>query len=169
MFRQNITAAESDGDIDYEKLDRCLKLSGFGERVETLERGIHTLLNRRMNPDGIELSGGEAQKLLLARLLYRDPLCIILDEPTAALDPIAEDHIYRKYNEVASTATSVFISHRLASTQFCDRIFLLDGTALIEKGTHEELMRLNGKYRTLFNVQAKYYRENIDGPDGEVG
>ena len=165
---QNITAAESDDDIDYEKLDRCLKLSGFGEKVETLERGIHTLLNRRMNPDGIELSGGEAQKLLLARLLYRDPLCIILDEPTAALDPIAEDHIYSKYNEVASTATSVFISHRLASTRFCDRIFLLDGAALTERGTHEELMRLHGKYRELFDVQAKYYRENVAGADGEV-
>jgi len=165
---QNITAAESDSDIDYEKLDRCLKLSGFGEKVETLERGIQTPLNRRMNPDGIELSGGEAQKLLLARLLYKNPLCIILDEPTAALDPIAEDHVYRKYNEVASTATSVFISHRLASTRFCDRIFLLDGAALIEKGTHEELMRLNGKYRELFDVQAKYYCENVDGPDGEV-
>ncbi len=165
---QNITAAASDDDIDYERLEKCIKLSGFGEKVETLERGVHTPLNRRMNPDGIELSGGEAQKLLLARLLYRDPLCIILDEPTAALDPIAEDNIYRKYNEVASTATSIFISHRLASTRFCDRILLLDGATLSERGTHEELMRLNGKYKELFEVQAKYYREGIAVSDQEV-
>ena len=165
---RNITAASSDDDIDYEKLYQCINLAGFGDKVETLERGVHTPLNRRMNPDGIELSGGEAQKLLLARLLYRSPLCIILDEPTAALDPIAEDHIYRKYNEVASNATSVFISHRLASTRFCDRIFLLDGADLIERGTHEELMRLNGKYRELFDVQAKYYRENPIVSDEEV-
>jgi ATP-binding cassette subfamily B protein len=91
-----------------------------------------------------------------------------LDEPTAALDPIAEDNIYRKYNEVASTATSIFISHRLASTRFCDRIFLLDGATLFESGTHDELMRLNGKYKELFDVQAKYYRENIAGSEGEV-
>ena len=165
---RNITAVSSDDDIDYEKLYQCINLAGFGDKVETLERGVHTPLNRRMNPDGIELSGGEAQKLLLARLLYRGPLCIILDEPTAALDPIAEDHIYRKYNEVASNATSVFISHRLASTRFCDRIFLLDGADLIERGTHEELMQLNGKYRELFDVQAKYYRENLIVSDEEV-
>ena len=165
---RNITAVSSDDDIDYEKLYQCINLAGFGDKVETLERGVHTPLNRRMNPDGIELSGGEAQKLLLARLLYRSPLCIILDEPTAALDPIAEDHIYRKYNEVASNATSVFISHRLASTRFCDRIFLLDGADLIERGTHEELMRLNGKYRELFDVQAKYYRENLIVSSEEV-
>ncbi len=165
---RNITAVSSDDDIDYEKLYQCINLAGFGDKVETLERGVHTPLNRRMNPDGIELSGGEAQKLLLARLLYRSPLCIILDEPTAALDPIAEDHIYRKYNEVASNATSVFISHRLASTRFCDRIFLLDGADLIERGTHEELMQLNGKYRELFDVQAKYYRENLIVSDEEV-
>ena len=165
---RNITAVSSDDDINYEKLYQCINLAGFGDKVETLERGVHTPLNRRMNPDGIELSGGEAQKLLLARLLYRSPLCIILDEPTAALDPIAEDHIYRKYNEVASNATSVFISHRLASTRFCDRIFLLDGADLIERGTHEELMQLNGKYRELFDVQAKYYRENLIVSDEEV-
>ncbi len=124
-----------------------------------LKRMEYTSLNREVNPDGVELSGGEIQKLLLARLLYKNPFCIILDEPTAALDPIAEDRIYRRYNEIASHATSVFISHRLASTRFCDRIFLLDGANFAEVGTHEELMRLNGKYRELFDVQSKYYRE----------
>ena len=118
-------------------------------------------MNRILHKDAVELSGGEIQKLLLARLLYKNPLCIILDEPTAALDPIAEDKIYRRYNEISANATSIFISHRLASTQFCDRIFLLDGASFAEVGTHEELMAANGKYKELFDIQSKYYREEV--------
>ena len=94
-----------------------------------------------------------------ARLLYKNPPCIILDEPTAALDPIAEDKMYRSYNEIAARATSIFISHRLASTNFCDRIFLLDNAGFAEVGTHEELMAAGGKYRELFDVQSKYYKK----------
>ena len=100
---------------------------------------------------------------MLARLLYKNPLCIILDEPTAALDPIAEDRMYRQYSEIATNATSIFISHRLASTRFCDRIFLLDGAVFAEVGTHEELMAAGGKYRELFDVQSKYYKEPVEG------
>lgn len=122
---------------------------------------MDTLLNRTLHKEAVELSGGETQKLLLARLLYKNPPCIILDEPTAALDPIAEDKIYRNYNEIASNATSVFISHRLASTRFCDRIFLLDGASFAEAGTHEELMSAGGKYRELFEIQSRYYREGV--------
>ena len=123
--------------------------------------GLKTPLDRTVNDGAADLSGGEKQRLLLARLIYKDPLCMILDEPTAALDPIAEDRMYRRYNEISKNSTSVFISHRLASTRFCDRIFLLDGANFAEVGTHDELMAKKGKYRELFDIQAKYYREEV--------
>lgn len=157
----NIASAASDEEIDYDKLQHCIEVAGLSEKIETLPKGAATLLNRTLYKDAVELSGGETQKLLLARLLYKNPPCIILDEPTAALDPIAEDKIYRSYSEIAANATSVFISHRLASTRFCDRIFLLDGARFAEVGTHEELMAAGQKYRELFDVQSRYYREEV--------
>ncbi|MDD6800381.1 MAG: ABC transporter ATP-binding protein [Firmicutes bacterium] len=163
---QNIASAMTDDEIDREKLGYCIETAGLAEKIESLPNGAETTLNREVNRDGIELSGGETQKLLLARLLYKNPPCIILDEPTAALDPIAEDRMYRRYNEIAAHATSVFISHRLASTRFCDRIFLLDGANFSEVGTHDELMARGGKYRELFDIQSKYYRE--DSQKGDV-
>lgn len=159
---RNIASALTDEEVDREKLNRCIELAGLTEKISSLPKGAETPLNREINRDGIELSGGEAQKLLLARLLYKNPLCLILDEPTAALDPIAEDRMYRRYNEIASHTTSIFISHRLASTRFCDRIFLLDGANFAEVGTHDELMAAGGKYRELFGVQSKYYQEGVE-------
>lgn len=156
---ENIASVLKEEGIDRDRLEHCIELSGLTEKIASLPKGADTPLNREINRDGIELSGGETQKLLLARLLYKNPSCIILDEPTAALDPIAEDRIYRQYNEIAAHATSVFISHRLASTRFCDKIFLLDGAKFIESGTHEELMAAGGKYKELFDVQSKYYKE----------
>ena len=161
---RNIACAMSPEEIDREKLKHCIEVAGLTEKLTSLPKGADTPLNREINRDGVELSGGEVQKLLLARLLYKNPLCIILDEPTAALDPIAEDRMYRQYSEIATNATSIFISHRLASTRFCDRIFLLDGAVFAEVGTHEELMAAGGKYRELFDVQSKYYREPVE-PD----
>lgn len=158
---RNIAATISDEDIDQDRLNYCIEAAGLSEKIKSLPKGTATLLNRILHKDAVELSGGEIQKLLLARLLYKNPLCIILDEPTAALDPIAEDKIYRRYNEISANATSIFISHRLASTQFCDRIFLLDGASFAEVGTHEELMAANGKYKELFDIQSKYYREEV--------
>ena len=158
----NIAATEDEGEIDAEKLDRCIELAGLREKIDSLPNGVKTSLNRTLDPAGVELSGGETQKLLLARLLYKDPPCLLLDEPTAALDPLAEDRMYRRYREIASHATSVFISHRLASTRFCDRILLLDGARIAESGTHDELMAAGGKYRELFDVQSKYYREEAE-------
>ena len=160
---RNIASAMTDDEIDREKLAYCIETAGLSEKIASLPNGAETPINREVNRDGIELSGGETQKLLLARLLYKNPPCIILDEPTAALDPIAEDRMYRRYNEIAARATAVFISHRLASTRFCDRIFLLDGAKLAEVGTHDELMTRGGKYRELFDIQSKYYRENSNG------
>ena len=155
----NIACTDEESKIDRQKLEECIRLAGLEEKIASLPLGMDTPLNRQINPDGITLSGGESQKLLLARLLYRSPKCVILDEPTAALDPIAEDKMYRSYNEIIEGSTSVFISHRLASTRFCDRIFLLDGARFAETGTHEELMAAGKKYRELFDIQSKYYKE----------
>lgn len=156
---RNIASAGEEEEIDRDRLKSCIELSGLTEKINSLPEGVDTPLGRELYEDGVELSGGEIQKLLLARLLYKNPPCIILDEPTAALDPIAEDRMYRSYHQIAARATSVFISHRLASTKFCDRIFLLDGARFAEVGTHEELMAAGGKYRELFELQSKYYRE----------
>ncbi|MBQ8638213.1 MAG: ABC transporter ATP-binding protein [Lachnospiraceae bacterium] len=157
---QNIAVTVHDEEIDREKLERCIEMAGLKEKIETLPQGVDTMLNRQVNREGIDLSGGETQKLLMARLLYHSPKCMILDEPTAALDPIAEDRMYRRYSEITDQTTSIFISHRLASTRFCDRIFLLDGAAFAEEGTHDELMAAGKKYRELFEIQSKYYRED---------
>lgn len=118
-----------------------------------------TRLNKQVNQNGIELSGGEAQKLMLARALYKDAPLLVLDEPTAALDPIAEGRIYVEYNRMTENKTSLFISHRLASTSFCDRIILLKNGEICEEGTHKELLRKNGEYSTLFELQSCWYQE----------
>lgn len=157
---RNVACTDEGEGYDREKLERCLALAGLEEKVGSLPLGVETPLNRQVNPGGVELSGGETQKLLLARLLYRRPQCVILDEPTAALDPLAEDRMYRSYNEITAGSTAVFISHRLASTRFCDRIFLLDGTVIAEEGTHEELMAAGRKYREIFDVQSRYYNQS---------
>ncbi len=166
---RNIACAGEKDEIDRGKLERSIELSGLSEKIASLPLGAETPLGRELSREGTELSGGETQKLLLARLLYKNPRCILLDEPTAALDPIAEDRIYHKYREIAEDATSVFISHRLASTPFCDRIFLLEGARFAEVGTHDELMAADGIYRGLFDVQSRYYRENVQpGQTGEL-
>ena len=127
--------------------------------------GLQTHIGRQVFEDGILLSGGEMQRLMLARALYKNAPVLLLDEPTAALDPIAENDIYRKYAAMTEGRTSVFISHRLASTRFCDRILLIDGGGIAEQGSHESLLALGGKYAELFEVQSKYYREE-DETDG---
>ncbi len=163
---RNIACTMTEEEIDRQKLWACLETAGLAEKIQGLPRKENTPLHREIYPEAVDLSGGEKQKLLLARLLYKNPPCIILDEPTAALDPIAENRMYQKYNEITANATSVFISHRLASTRFCDRIFLLDGAKFAEDGTHDELMAAGKKYRELFDIQSKYYKEG-GGEDGE--
>ena len=142
---------------DMEKVSRCLQITGLAEKTASLPDKENTLLVRAVNPDATELSGGEKQKLAMARALYKDAPVIVLDEPTAALDPIAENDVYRQYAELTEGRTSVYISHRLASTRFCDRILLIEDSALAEQGTHDELMALGGTYAHMFNVQASYY------------
>lgn len=163
---RNIACTKTEEEIDRQKLWACLEMVGLAEKIRSLPMQERTPLNRRVYPEAVDLSGGEKQKLLMARLLYKNPPCMILDEPTAALDPIAESKMYEKYNEITANATSVFISHRLASTRFCDRIFLLDGANFAEEGTHEELMAAGKKYRELFDIQSRYYKEGETG-DGQ--
>lgn len=135
----------------------AMKAAGIYEKVSGLPRGIDTHLMRGIYDDGVDLSGGEMQKLVLARAIYKDGPILILDEPTAALDPIAENNLYRKYRQLTMGKTSVYISHRFASTRFCDRIVLLENGRILESGTHVELMEKNGRYAYMFKVQSKYY------------
>ena len=119
----------------------------------------NTYLVKSTRKEAVDLSGGQNQRLMLARVLYRDAPILILDEPTAALDPIAESEIYEHYNKMTQNKTSIFISHRLASTRFCDRIILIEDGKIIEEGTHESLMAKGGKYAEMFNIQSTYYTE----------
>ncbi|MGE5677232.1 MAG: ABC transporter ATP-binding protein, partial [Pseudomonadota bacterium] len=143
---------------DYKKVEDCLRLSGLYTKVQAMPYKEKTLLVREVNDDAVELSGGEKQKLALARALYKDAPIIILDEPTAALDPIAENEVYQKYAELTKGKTSIYISHRLASTRFCDRILFIDDHVISEAGTHDELMKLGGKYAGMFEIQSHYYK-----------
>lgn len=152
-------AQSADGAADKTKVAECLRKAGLYDKVSTLPHKEDTLLCKEVFPDAAELSGGETQKLLLARALYKESPFLILDEPTAALDPIAEHELYMKYNELTHEKSSLFISHRLASTRFCDRILLLKDGRIAEEGSHEELLRLNGEYAALFAVQSKYYQK----------
>ena len=137
----------------------AMKSSGIWEKIESLPGGMDTHLMKSVYDDGVDLSGGEMQKLLLARAIYKNGSIIVLDEPTAALDPIAENNLYLQYRELTKGKTSLYISHRFASTRFCDRIVLLEDGVITESGTHDELMASNGQYAYMFDVQSKYYKE----------
>ena len=159
-IQENVTQTLSDYDED--KLDQSLEKADLSEKIDSLAGGVKSQITRRVYEDGVELSGGETQRLMLARVLYKDSPVILLDEPTAALDPIAENNIYLRYNEMTKGKQSLFISHRLASTRFCDRILYLEDGQIKEEGTHEELMEKNGKYAEIYGVQSKYYKEDGD-------
>lgn len=151
--------AQTSTGIDEARVWQCLGEAGLTEKVQSLPKGLETQIGREIYEDGIELSGGQTQRLMLARALYKNAPILLLDEPTAALDPIAENDIYQKYNEMTQGKTSLFISHRLASTRFCDRILYLKDGKIAEMGTHEELLRQGGGYADLFEVQSQYYRK----------
>ncbi len=148
--------------IDRDRVWQCLDQAGLADFVRQLPNGLDTHVGRDVYLDGVLFSGGQTQRLMLARALYKGGPILVLDEPTAALDPIAESEIYQKYNDMTQGKTALFISHRLASTRFCDRIiFLADGT-IAEEGTHWVLLEQGGEYAKLYEVQSRYYQEGAD-------
>lgn len=147
-------------EYDEERVWKCLEMAGVKERVEEFPKKLKQSIYKLYEKDGIDLSGGEEQKIAIARALYKDAPFVILDEPTAALDPIAESEIYSRFNEIAGNKTTVYISHRLSSCRFCSRIVVFDNGSVIQEGTHEELLENpDGKYSELWNAQAQYYAE----------
>lgn len=145
---------------DRERLLAALDKAGIGEKIASLPEKENTKMIKDVYPDAADFSGGEKQKLLLARAIYKNAPVLILDEPTAALDPIAENELYLKYSEMTDGKISFFISHRLSSTRFCDRIIFISDGKIAEIGTHEELMAKRGKYYRMYQIQSYYYREN---------
>lgn len=170
---QNISFAEEDK-TDMNKINEVLEQSGLSEKINSYEKGIHTNLLKIFDKEGIDLSGGEKQRLAMARALYKDGKVVILDEPTAALDALAEDRMYREFENMIYGKTAVFISHRLGSTRFCDKIAMFEDGTIVEEGTHEELMAKNGKYAYMFGIQSQYYDEkqknsdNVEDADLEI-
>ena len=159
-IRDNITLEES---ADEERLRKAIKDSEIEQIIDGLSNGLDTVLLRILDDEGLDISGGQRQKLYLARALYKNSRFLMLDEPTAALDPLAEASLYEQYDSLSKGKTSLYISHRLASTKFCDRVAYLKDGKIVELGTHDELMDLDGEYKALFYVQAKYYRESDQG------
>ena len=157
-IRQNVSSRTKE-DTDEDRVRQSLEKAGLYEKVLQLPQGMDTPMQKGVRSDGIDLSGGEQQKVMIAKAIYKEAKILILDEPTAALDSIAENTIYQKYNELSQGMTSFFISHRLASTNFCSQIILVDEGRIIEQGSHQELMELHGEYWKMFTMQSQYYRE----------
>lgn len=151
---ENVAVAR---DYDGAKVEKTLRQAGFGERLDAMPKGLDTWLYNKFDEGGVEISGGEAQKIAIARALYKNAPFIILDEPTAALDPVAEAEIYARFNDIAGDKTAIYISHRLSSCRFCDEIMVFDGGTVVQKGSHETLVEAEGKYAALWNAQAQYY------------
>ncbi len=153
---ENIAA---DTEYDCDKVRDCVERAGLGERLSRMENGIDTCLYKDFDENGVEVSGGEAQKLCLARAIYKGAPFIVLDEPTASLDPISEHDIYTKFNGIVGTKTAVYISHRLSSCRFCDEITVMENGTIAERGTHDELVARGGVYGKLWAAQAEYYKD----------
>lgn len=151
---ENLSASD---EYDSEKLNRALKEADILERVEKMPQREKTYLFKSLDKNGVDISGGEQQKIALARALYKDSPVVVLDEPTAALDPIAEHEIYSRFNSFTKDKTAIYISHRLSSCVFCDRVAVFDKAKLVETGTHRELLDKDGQYAALWNAQAQHY------------
>lgn len=163
---ENVAA---DSVYDRQKAVDALENAGFSERLKSLEKGLDTQLFKQFSEDGVELSGGESQKVAIARCLYKDAPYVVLDEPTAALDPVAEADIYQRMSGFTKTKGAIYISHRLSSCHFCDRIMVFEEGRIAEEGSHDELLAADGAYRKLWDAQAKYYADENDGSTGMRG
>lgn len=152
---QNVAASEQ---YETERAKEVLQLAGFGERLNKLKKGLETVVYPEYEQDGVSFSGGEEQKIAIARAIYKGGQICILDEPTAALDPVSESRVYESFDEIVKGKTAVYISHRLSSCKFSDRIFVLDNGKIVESGTHEALLSKNGLYAQLWQAQAQYYK-----------
>ncbi|MBO7632345.1 MAG: ABC transporter ATP-binding protein, partial [Lachnospiraceae bacterium] len=154
----NVDYAPEDSDKRDEKVKETLELSGLAEDVTKLPNGLDTTLYKSFDEKGTELSGGQRQKTAISRALYRNAPVVILDEPTAALDPMAEYDIYRKFDTLVGNKSAIYISHRLSSCKFCDRIAVFSEGTIKEYGTHDELVAIpDGIYAEMFHAQAQYY------------
>lgn len=159
-IKENVACVS--GNIDEERVVEALNKVGLRDKVLSFEKGLDQMMLKIIEEDGTEFSGGEKQKLAIARALYKDANMVIMDEPTAALDALAEAEIYENFSELIKGKTAVYISHRLASTKFCDKIALFDNDGLCEYGSHDELMKKQGKYYEMFTIQGKYYKEGVE-------
>lgn len=153
---ENVAASS---EYDPAEVEDCVRRAGLGERLDSMENGIETCLYKHFDEHGVEISGGEAQKLCLARAICKGAPFIVLDEPTAALDPISEHDIYTKFNGIVGTRTAVYISHRLSSCRFCDEITVMEDGSVAERGSHESLIEAGGVYKALWEAQAEYYKD----------
>jgi len=154
-------------DFDRKKAEMCLKNAGFEGRLKELPKGLDTYITKVLDPEGVQFSGGEQQKIAIARALYKNAPFLILDEPTAALDPVAESEIYEKLDSIVEDKTAVYISHRLSSCKFCDEIAVFDQGRIVQQGRHQALLDdRGGKYAQLWNAQAQYYVEKAQGEEG---
>lgn len=147
-------------DYDAARVQDCLEKAGFGKRLRRMKNDLSTFLYRNMDQEGVEISGGEAQKIALARALYKDAPIVVLDEPTAALDPVSEHEVYSGFRNLVGGRTSIFISHRLSSCRFCDEILVFHQGQLVQRGSHEELVKEEGLYASMWRAQAQYYEKD---------
>ena len=161
---QNVAAAV---EADKGRAARCLEMAGFGKRLAALPQGLETPLYKEFDESGVQVSGGEAQKIALARALYKDAPFVVLDEPTAALDPVAEMEVYENFDKIVGDKTAVYISHRLSSCRFCDDIAVFDHGHIVQQGSHDALVEAPGKYQELWHAQAQYYAKQEKEPGVE--
>ncbi|MCL2284955.1 MAG: ABC transporter ATP-binding protein/permease, partial [Firmicutes bacterium] len=159
---ENITFQRKE-EQDKDHIWNCLEAAGIKDVVMANSKGLDASMTKIIDEDGLILSGGQQQKLTIARALYKDAPVLILDEPTAALDPIAESEVYEKFHEVTENKTAIYISHRLASTRFCDKILMLDNGQIIENGSHAQLVAHGGEYAKMFEIQSHYYQDSVPG------